>query len=282
MSRLMTFPVPFLRIIAVVAAVSAPMRSSGQPAPLLPVPLVRAHAHNDYQHARPLLDALDHGFCSVEADVHLVDGRLLVAHDRIRAKRDRTLEALYLGPLRERVRTNHGRVYRDGSTVTLLIDFKSDAEATYAVLQKTLEEYADVLTVFSDERIETKAVSVIISGNRPRTVMAAEKRRLCALDGRISDLDASAPVHLIPLVSDSWRNRFQWRGGDPMPETEQQRLRQLVERIHERGCRARFWAAPDTPAAWRELLAAGVDLINTDDLAGLQQFLLATEAGKDE
>jgi len=40
-----------------------------------------AHAHNDYLHARPLLDARDHGFCSVEADVHLVNGKLLVAHD---------------------------------------------------------------------------------------------------------------------------------------------------------------------------------------------------------
>src|SRR5207237_4622701 len=41
------------------------------------VPLIHAHAHNDYEHTRPLLDALDHGFCSVEADIHLVDGKLL-------------------------------------------------------------------------------------------------------------------------------------------------------------------------------------------------------------
>ena len=27
-----------------------------------PVPLIHAHAHNDYEHKRPLLDALDHGF----------------------------------------------------------------------------------------------------------------------------------------------------------------------------------------------------------------------------
>ena len=33
------------------------------------VPLARAHAHNDYEHPRPLRDALDHGFTSVEADV---------------------------------------------------------------------------------------------------------------------------------------------------------------------------------------------------------------------
>ena len=45
-------------------------------------PLPKAHAHNDYEHKCPLLDALDHGFCGVEADIYLVDGTLLVAHDR--------------------------------------------------------------------------------------------------------------------------------------------------------------------------------------------------------
>ena len=37
-------------------------------------PLRRAHAHNDYYHKRPLLDALDQGFCSVEADVFFAQG----------------------------------------------------------------------------------------------------------------------------------------------------------------------------------------------------------------
>ena len=43
-------------------------------------PLGQAHAHNDYYHKRPLVDALSHGFCSVEADVFLKNGKLLVGH----------------------------------------------------------------------------------------------------------------------------------------------------------------------------------------------------------
>ncbi len=39
-----------------------------------PVIQPRAHSHNDYLHRRPLLDALALGFCSVEADIYLVDG----------------------------------------------------------------------------------------------------------------------------------------------------------------------------------------------------------------
>ncbi len=35
------------------------------------VELSQAHAHDDYEHDRPLLDALEHGFTSVEADIWL-------------------------------------------------------------------------------------------------------------------------------------------------------------------------------------------------------------------
>src|SRR4051794_37993520 len=84
-------------------------------------PLKNAHAHNDYAHARPLFDALDQGFCSVEADVFLVDGKLLVGHTLFELKPDRTLESLYLDPLRERIKTNGGRVYRGGLPCWLLV-----------------------------------------------------------------------------------------------------------------------------------------------------------------
>src|SRR5918997_4734977 len=74
-------------------------------------PLPQAHAHNDYEHQRPLLDALDHGFTGVEADIWLVNGKLLVAHEEAHLKPERTLEALYLEPLKKRISENGGRVY---------------------------------------------------------------------------------------------------------------------------------------------------------------------------
>ena len=72
----------------------------------VPLALPAAHAHNDYLHKRPLLDALAQGFCSVEADIFLVDGALLVAHERASLDKRKTLKALYLDPLLERRRRN--------------------------------------------------------------------------------------------------------------------------------------------------------------------------------
>ena len=98
--------------------------------PTGPKPLPRAHAHNDYEHDRPLFDALDHGFTSVEADIHLVDGELFVAHDSDEIKPDRTLRSLYLEPLNGRISQNGGRVYPNGPQFTLFIDIKTEAVAT--------------------------------------------------------------------------------------------------------------------------------------------------------
>jgi len=235
--------------------------------------LVRAHAHNDYEHSRPLLDALAEGFCSVEADVWLIDGQLLVAHDERDVKPSLTLSALYLDPLRDRIRRNAGRVYRQGPTCTLLIDVKSAAGPTYLALRHLLQGYEEILTVFTRSNSQPKAITVILSGNRAPELLAAESVRLAALDGRLTDLDSAISADLIPLISDNWQTHFAWHGEGPFPEVEQLRLRKFVTRAHERGRRIRFWAAPDLPAGWRELDQAGVDLIGTDNLTGLSSFL---------
>jgi hypothetical protein len=248
------------------------------PPPTTVGPLPQAHSHNDYLQPRPLLDALDHGFCSVEADIFLVDDRLLVAHEASQIQPDRTLEALYLDPLRERIRARGGHVHTPNTTFHLLVDIKSDGPATYQALDRCLRQYADMLTRFESGRIITNAVTISISGNRPRELLEQQTLRYAAYDGRLADLDSDAAPHLIPLVSDNWRAHFQWRGDGPLSEPERMKLRELVRRAHEQGRSIRFWAHPDQTAGWEALRDAGVDLINTDNLAGLRQFLLETQS----
>ncbi len=245
-----------------------------------PTPLPQAHAHNDYEHARPLFDALEQGFGSVEADVHLVDGRLLVAHDRKAVNPARTLESLYLDPLRAQVVQNGGRVYRGGPTIVLLIDVKSEAEPTYAALDTVLKNYAEMLTVFHEDRVSVGAITVIISGARARAAMAAQPVRHAAMDGRIDDL-AVEPVQggLIPLVSDNWEKVFgeKWTTGVPSVAAKE-KLASLVKQAHTQQRMIRFWNTPDTREAWQLLREAGVDLINTDHLAELRAFLSAEKS----
>ena len=232
-----------------------------------------AHSHNDYRHQRPLLDALKLGFCSIEADVHLIEGQLLVAHDRRDVKPKASLEALYLDPLRKRVQENGGRVYRDGPSVTLLIDVKSDAEETYDVLRTTLAHYSDILAEFTPTQIRSNAVTVVISGNRALSTMAKEEVRYAAYDGRLDDLNSFKSGTLIPLISDTWKNVSQWEGNGEMPEQDRRRLRRLVQKAHEQNRRIRFWGTADLPQFWDELISAEVDYVGTDDPQSLAKYL---------
>jgi len=244
--------------------------------------LERAHAHNDYNHEHPFYDALENRFASIEVDIHLINGELLVAHDAHQAQAERTLQALYLDPLLKHVMKNKGQVYRHGSQLTLFIDIKTDADSTFTLLHKILKEYKDILTVYNENSRTQGAVSIIISGNRPRKMMEREPVRYAAYDGRFEDLETNDPVELIPIISDRWFKFFTWNGEGTFTEEERQKLRAIIEEAHKQGKWVRFWGTPDYPspareAVWRELLLADVDLINSDDLAGLKMFLLKND-----
>ena len=241
--------------------------------PAAVAPLAQAHAHNDYAHARPLADALDHGFTSVEADIFLRPEGLLVGHEARELKPERTLQALYLDPLRARIKSGGGRVYQGSPSFYLMIDVKSDAEATYAALDKMLAGYADILSVTKDGKASAGPVTVILSGNRAQETIAKQKVRYVGIDGRIEDLKRELPPTLVPWISANWNLVFAWRGDGPIPEAEKTKLAELVKQAHAQGRQVRFWATPEKEAVWKELLAAGVDRINTDKLAELAAFL---------
>jgi hypothetical protein len=241
-------------------------------------PLANAHSHNDYWRERPLLDALDRGFTSVEADIFLVDGRLLVGHDRDELQAGKSLESLYLDPLLRRVRENGGRVFPTSPRFLLLIDIKSEARATYRRLNKVLSKYAEMFTSIEHRKLHERAVSVVVSGNRPPLQeVATEEIRYAGLDGRISDLDSDHPAHLLPMISDNWTSQFRWDGRGLIPDAERAKLHAIVEKAHGAGRVVRFWATPERESLWRELRSAGVDLINTDQLDRLAAFLRSRE-----
>lgn len=242
-------------------------------------PLERAHAHNDYEHDRPLLDALDHGFTSAEADVWLVDGELYLGHDE--PDLSRTLRAEYLEPLATRFRENAGSIHRKWrEDFRLLIDVKSEGTAAWPVIDAQLADYPFLFTAYRNGKVHERAVTAVISGNRDLAAMQAARMLFSFYDGRMSDLGGPLDATIVPLISDNWTKFFTWRGVGPMPAAERARLHEIVATAHARGQEVRFWATPDAAgpareALWRELVAADVDVLNTDDLAGLQSFLLA-------
>lgn len=72
-------------------------------------PPVLIHSHNDYAQRVPFYQAYAQQVSSIEADVFLHDGQLLVGHDVEDLRADMTFEALYVEPIVTLFARNGGR-----------------------------------------------------------------------------------------------------------------------------------------------------------------------------
>lgn len=235
------------------------------------IPLINAHAHNDYAQPHPLRGAIEHGFCSIEADVFLVDGTLLVGHDRKDLKPEKTLVDMYLKPLAEEVRTHGGTVYGTKQEVILLVDIKVNGKEAYEQLQKDLKPFHSFLSGFRRGRTVQRAVKVILSGDRPIQEVAAQKERFVFIDGRTENLGGDP--NLYPLISESFLPRFKYLGTGAFGNANSKTLTDFVSKAHASKQLVRFWATPETPTMWSILFDHKVDLIGTDKQADLASFL---------
>jgi hypothetical protein len=237
----------------------------------LGTPLDRGFAHNDYAHPRPLWDALANGFTFVEADVFLVDGKLLVAHDLKDVKPERSLEELYLKPLLMLSKAKKDPIYSGyKKPFWLMIDIKADGVKVYAELEKLLVGYRPMLSKWTDAGKGPGSVAIVLSGDRPVTEVAKQKERWVAIDGRPDDLAKNPPIGLTPWISTAYSD-FKWT----FPElTAEQRttLKSYIDKAHEQKRLVRFWGTPDTPAFWRMQGELGVDLLNTDKLVAFREW----------
>ena len=242
-----------------------------------PDPVLRLHGHNDYLRPVPLRRALELGLGSIEADVFLVDGQLLVGHERWQLRASRTLESMYLQPLQEAAEANGKRLRADGEPLVLLVECKTDGVAAWPAMRALLWRYRSMLTRFIDGRVEPGAVTVLLSGRRPTAQLAAARDRWCALDGQFDDLQASPPLppDLVPWVSLPWRELSDWTGSDELMPVEVELVTKLVRTAHAQGRRLRFWGAPDRKEGWRALFDLGVDRIGTDQPKKAARWLRA-------
>ncbi len=230
-----------------------------------------AHAHNDYEHARPLFDALDAGFHSVEADIWLADNAIRVSHGGGTFKG--TLRDLYLDPLRDRVAAS-GSVLGDGEPFTLWLDLKDGSADLRQALRNLLEAYP-MLSRFEDERVEGGPVTAVLTGDaasKAAFVAGPAPRRACrdanayALDD--PDADTRWRYYAIP-----WSAVAAWNGHGALAEDERHRIGCIVADAHAKGRKVRFYGTPETEAYWAAALDLGVDFLNTDKLIELRAYL---------
>ena len=262
-------------ILAAAAAAIIPHVAAGQitcPQP----PTLPAYSHNDYENSRPLHRALALGYRGVEADLVLRGGELRVAHSGAESQAGRTLETMYLRPLRAILR-QCGRVLNPSTALLLNLELKEKSRIAYDSLLAVLARYSDLFEEHSPRGIA--AVEIVIVGWSPAAHEAriAIERRLGS-QHKITTLTSRSVPGLpesVRLVSLDYGQTIGWSGRGPLP----QRAGTWLARVRAvKGTNPRYVAraynAPANAAVYRLLLDGGVDLIGAEDLEATHRVLL--------
>lgn len=246
------------------------------PVPAQPAPRagyrVYAHSHNDYEQDRPLLDALDQGFYSVEADIFFDGGRLSVAHSRW-GRFKGTLQKLYLEPLQARVEAL-GSVHGDGLPFTLWVELKEGSREMIDALHALLEQYP-MLTRFQDGETIPGKVTVVLTGDArgKEDFVTRFPRRNAVRDSNDYSPDDPPANGGWRYYALPWSRYLSSSSTGSLDDEQHARLACIVANAHASGREVRFYGVPNHPDAWNVALEFGVDFINTDDLSGLRSFL---------
>ena len=222
------------------------------------VTTANAHSHNDYMQQSPFHLAYNEMFGSIEADIHLVNNKILVGHDTKDLDSAKTLEKLYLQPI---VSYN----FQDRK-LQLLIDVKTEPISTIKQLISLLKKFPTI--------INNQNIKIVLSGNAPPDSTFTQYPNFIWFDGRLNKNYTKAQLSKIALISEDYNKITGWKLKWPVDSLIEENIKQTVLSVHTLGKPIRFWATPDNAKAWEKLIEWKVDYINTDKIQELADYLI--------
>lgn len=263
---------------------------------------VKCHSHNDYWRRVPLYSALEAGCVGVEADVWLFEDELFVGHSISSLTPSRTLRSMYIDPLMTILHRQNPitRFHSDldeprngifdtepSQSLILLIDFKTDGEATWDHVFSQLAPLRenDYLTYYNGSDIINGPITIVGTGNTPfYRILSNTTYRDIFFDAPLDQLVDNANRIYSGTQSDK-RNENAGQGlsgisdGEIGPDTfndtnsfyasvsfkkavgapwmlrltdrQVQTIRSQIRAAHRHGLKVRYWGTPDWPRSLR-------------------------------
>jgi alkaline phosphatase len=222
-----------------------------------------AHSHNDYKQSVPFYRAYDAGFGSIEADVFAVKGQLMVAHEEKEITPERSLKIMYIDLLVKKLKQDTARRLR------LLIEIKKDYTVTLPLVIEELKP----LSQYLDYPSHPGRLSIVMTGQVPPGAVMLSYPSWMSFD--VDHMDGFTPQQFtkIGLISVPFDKYSKWNGAGELPEKDETRVTGLIDSAHTLGKKIRFFAIPDTSTCWKKLIQLHADVIGTDHINELADFL---------
>jgi hypothetical protein len=273
------------------------------------------HSHNDYNRPVPLFEALAAGCIGVEADIWVNNEPggtdLLVGHSSRSLQHDRTLQTLYIQPLLTILDNlsnassssstgqtgNFTGIFQSSpaTTLTLLLDFKSNGAELWPYVMKELEilRSRNYLTHWSNPNsndngtITWAPIIVVASGDAPFDLLTSNTTyRDIFYDAPLADIsnpkyDSSNSYYASTSMAKTIGHIWFWK----FSAKQMEKMKTQVAAALEKGLKPRYWGTPSMSVRfrnyiWGVLVDIGVGMLNVDDFGTELFYPLVTRFGE--
>ena len=92
------------------------------------------------------------------------------------------------------------------------------------------------------------------------------------IDGRL-DIDYTPEqFERVVLISEYLRDFVKWNGKGTLIPEQEEKLKEVIDRVHKMGRPIRFWSTPECETTYYTFYNLGIDFVNTDDPASASAF----------
>jgi hypothetical protein len=244
------------------------------------------HSHNDYLQKRPLYEAIELGFGSIEIDICLTGKKeLKVAHIPWFLAGKKDIDELYFTPIAKMIEEKDPRFnYSKEFPLNLLIDFKKNADSTYKYLKLVFIKYSKYITQYYKGKVIYKGPLVInITGNQPWNALMKDSVTYCLMDGPIwltdssidhkgfSDIDTSR-LKYMGRVANDWQSLMAFKKHFKSEDEFCSSVKANLQQYHDHGLTTRFHGVPNNEKAWMIIAKCGAHWFNVDKLQRFSGF----------
>ena len=225
------------------------------------------HSHNDYNRLAPFWEAYSQHCTSIEADVFLHEGQLLVGHNVEDLKADNSFLRMYVEPVVRTFRAGNGRMWPGSDDrLQLMVELKSETEPELGEIIKLLEQFPDVFCT-------DNGVKVVITGNTPAPSDFGRYPDYIWFDGVLREHYTPDQLARVALISENFRTYAKkWNGKGNFVPQDYLSLKAAIDQAHAMGKPVRFWDAPEGTTVYFTFIRLGIDYVNTDKPAVAGQF----------
>jgi alkaline phosphatase len=162
------------------------------------------------------------------------------------------------------IKEKGGYPYPNKKSLHLLLDLKTQGKEIMQVLDVQLKPY----------KKELSHVIISISGDMPKPEEFQNYDKMFSFDGRKNLTYSKEGFKRVYIVSASFTDFGKyWSGKEPLSQEVTEKISVFVNEMHSKNKKVRLWGTPNTTLGYETLKALQVDVIGTDDLHLLRNYI---------